>query len=242
MKKWLFLMICTISLSALAQEKDKFLPIANEHFAEKKYTDAEVQYRLSQSKFPDKATATYNLGNTIYTMNEPAEAGQAFIKAAEKATTRPQKHKAYHNLGNVFMKEKNYTAAVQAYKQALINNPDDDQTRYNFALAKKFLKDNPPPPPKDDKDQKDKKEQDEQSDDKKEKEDKEKKEKEDKKDDQKGDDEKPKPKPQPQEGSGISKQRLENLLEAVNNEEKKVQDKINARQIKGKPVRTQKDW
>ncbi|MBF6608444.1 MAG: tetratricopeptide repeat protein [Flavobacterium sp.] len=246
MKKLVLIMTCLMALPGLAQEKDKFLPAANEDFAEKKYADAEAKYRLSQSKFPDKSAAAYNLGNAIYTMEQPAEAGQAYIRAAEKATTRAQKHKVYHNLGNVFMKEKNYTAAVNAYKLALINNPDDDETRYNFALAKKFLKDNPPPP-KDDKDQKDKKEQDEKSENKKDKneksdEEEEKKDPNKKGENEKEDDVKKQPQQQPQQGGGIPKQRIENLLDAVNNEEKKVQDKVKAREIKGRPVKTEKDW
>ena len=54
------------------------------------------------------------------------------------------------------MKEKNYTKAVETYKNALRNNPADEETRYNFALAKKMLKDNPPKDDKKDK-KKDKK-------------------------------------------------------------------------------------
>ena len=214
-----------------AQEQDKFLPEANKSYADKDFTDAEAKYRLSQSKFPEKATASYNLGNTIYTMKQPAEAGFAYIKAIENAKTRPEKHRAYHNLGNVFMKVKNYAAAVDAYKNALINNPDDDETRYNYALAKKFLKENPPK--KDDKKDKDKKDQ--KPEDKK-------GDKDEPKEDPKGDQKKqPKPQPKPSEG-GIPKQRVENLLDAVNNEEKKVQDKVKARQTNGKPVKTEKDW
>ena len=225
----------------LAQKKDEYLPKGDSEFAENNYRDAEANYRLSQSKFPDQSTATYNLGNTIYKFNQPAEAGQSYIKAAEKATSRSEKHKAFHNLGNVFMKDKNYTAAVKAYREALINNPADDETRYNYALAKKFLKENPPPPEdkdKKDKDKQDKKEQDEKSEDKKEKDD-----KKDKNDGEGDKDEKPEqPKPEQKEGQGIPKQRIESLLDAVNNEEKKVQDKVNAQQIKGKPVQTDKDW
>lgn len=237
-----FLLLC-IGISA--QEKDKYLPKGDAEFAEKNYRDAEANFRLSQSKFPDKSTATYNLGNTIYRFNQPAEAGQSYIKAAEKATSRSEKHKAFHNLGNVFMKEKNYTAAVKAYREALINDPADDETRYNFALAKKFLKENPPPPEdkdKKDKDKQDKKEQDEKSDDKKEKDDKKGQEKDKKENEGDTGDKSQQPKPEPKEGQGIPKQRIESLLDAVNNEEKKVQDKVNARQVKGKPVETDKDW
>src|SRR5690606_21132400 len=90
-----------------AQEKDNYLPLANENFEAKNYVDAEANYRISQSKFSKKAITAYNLGNTIYTINQPSEAKLSYLKAIEDSKSRPQKHKAFHNLGNVFMKEKN---------------------------------------------------------------------------------------------------------------------------------------
>jgi tetratricopeptide (TPR) repeat protein len=237
-----------LSFAASAQEKDKTLPKANEEYSEKNFVEAEANYRISNSKFSRRTVAPYNLGNAIYRQNQMAEAKFAYAKAIKNIKSRPQKHKVYHNLGNVFMKEKNYTNAVEAYKNALRNKPSDEETRYNYALAKKKLKENPP------KDDKNKDKNKDKKDDKKdgEKEKKDNKSDKDKEDDKgkdkpadKGDkkDEKPqdegKPKPMP---GGISKQRLENLLEAVNNEEKKIQDKVNAQKVKGKPMQTEKDW
>jgi len=233
-----------------AQQKDKVLPKANEEYVAKNFVEAEADYRISHSEFPNRTVAAYNLGNAIYKENQFSESKFAYANALKNLKTRPQKHKAFHNLGNVFMKEKDYTKAAEAYKNALRNNPEDEETRYNYALAKKMLKDNPPP--KDDKkkdkdkkdkdkDKKDDKKDDQKKDDKKDGD-------KDKKDDKKeGDkdkkDEKPKdegqPKPKP---GGISKQRTENLLDAVNNEEKKIQDKVNANKVKGSPVKTEKDW
>lgn len=242
LKNILVVTMALLSFATKAQEKDKYLPQANDEFEAKNYVEAEANYRISQSKFPKKASASYNLGNTIYNINQPSEAKLSYMKAIEESKSRPEKHKAFHNLGNVFMKEKNYTAAVQAYKNALINNPADDESRYNFALAKKMLKDNPPPKDEKKKDKKDEKKDKDKQDDKKDG-DKDKDKKDEKKD---GDGKNPKDdkkegQPKPKEG-GISKQRLENLLDAVNNEEKKVQDKVNAKKVKGKPVRTEKDW
>lgn len=227
----------------LAQEKDKNLPKANKEYNESKFAEAEANYRISNSKFQGKSIASYNLGNAIYKQNQAAEAKFAYAKAIENAKTRPQKHQAFHNLGNVFMKEKKYTEAVEAYKNALRNKPSDEETRYNYALAKKMLKENPP---KDDKNKdkkdkdKDKKDKDKDNKDKKDK-DKDKKDDRDKdgknKDDKSKNEDKPKPAP-----GGISKQRLENLLDAVSNEEKKIQDKVNASKVKGKPTQTEKDW
>lgn len=232
-----------------AQEKDKTLTKANEEYAQNKFVDAEANYRISHSKFSKRTVAPYNLGNAIYKQNQIAEAKYAYIKAIENIKSKTQKHKVFHNLGNTFMKEKNYSEAVEAYKNALRNNPSDEETRYNYALAKKMLKENPP---KNDKN-KDKK-KDKKDDKKKDGGDKDKKDNQDKKEDKGKDKEKPsdkagknndkpkedeKPKPLP---GGISQQRLENLLDAVNNEEKKIQEKVNAKKVKGKPIQTEKDW
>ena len=146
------------------------------------------------------------------------------------------------------MNEKDYSGAVEAYKNALRNNPNDDKTRYNYALAKKMLKENPP---KDgggkDKD----KDKDKKKDDKK---DKEKQDQKDKPKDDKGDKDKPKDgdkdkKEDPNKGenpqkqpTGANKQRLESLLDAMNNEEKKVQEKVNLQKVKANPNKPEKDW
>lgn len=230
-----------------AQQKDRILPKANEEYAENKFVDAEADYRISDSKFPNRGTASYNLGNAIYKQNQVTEAKFAYAKALKNSKSRPQKHSAFHNLGNVFMKEKDYTQAVEAYKNALRNDPEDEETRYNYALAKKMLKENPP---KDDKKKDDKKSDKEKKEDKKDdKKDGEKDKKDKEKKDDKGDKNKDKKEPKPNENGepkpapgGISKERLENLLDAVNKEEKKVQDKVNAQKVKGKPMKTEKDW
>ena len=242
-----FFMFAFSAMAGLyAQQKDRVLPKANEEYAESKFADAEANYRISDSKFPNKATAPYNLGNSIYKQKQSSEAKFAYAKAIKNSKSREDKHRAFHNLGNVFMNEKDYMQAVEAYKNALRNDPTDEQTRYNYALAKKMLKDNPP---KDDKKKDDKKDKDKKDDKKDGEKDKKDQDKDKDKKDDKGDqdkkkndpkqDDKGEPKPQP---GGISKERLENLLDAVNKEEKKVQDKVNAQKVKGKPVKTEKDW
>ena len=241
-----FMFAFSAAAGLYAQQKDRILPKANEEYAESKFADAEANYRISDSKFPNKATAPYNLGNSIYKQKQSSEAKFAYAKALKNSKSREDKHRAFHNLGNVFMNEKDYTQAVEAYKNALRNDPTDEQTRYNYALAKKMLKDNPP---KDDKKKDDKKDKDKKDDKKDGEKDKKDQDKDKDKKDDKGDqdkkkndpkqDDKGEPKPQP---GGISKERLENLLDAVNKEEKKVQDKVNAQKVKGKPVKTEKDW
>lgn len=253
-KKYFILLFLFLlwGLGGYAQEKDNSMDEANVAYSEKKFVEAEANYRISKSKFDKRTVSPYNLGNSIYKQNQIEEAKYAYVKAIEKAKTKPQKHKVFHNLGNVFMKEKNYTAAVEAYKNALRNKPSDEETRYNYALAKKKLQENPPKGD-DKKDDKNKDQKDNKKDDKK---DGEKEKQDDKgkdKEDEKGKDKPNEPykdenknpqndgKPTPKPG-GIPQQRLENLLDAVNNEEKKIQDKVNANKVKGRPVQSEKDW
>lgn len=268
------LVLCTVlfSLNSHAQQlaKDQkkdlkaaqnFLSEAQQSLQKEEFPSAEADYRKAISLNPKSETAKYNLGTAYYGKDKNAEAMLRFKQAATTATEKSEKHKAFHNLGNTYMNEKKYTEAVEAYKNALRNNPNDDETRYNLALAKDMLEKNPPPPEdKDDKD-KDKKDQDkkdqqdqqdkkDQGDNGDEKDQKDKgDEKEDKKD---GDKDQGKPdqpkdegdKPQQQQPvpGQLSPQQVKSLLEAMNNEEKKTQDKINAEKQKGAKVKTDKDW
>jgi tetratricopeptide (TPR) repeat protein len=246
MKKILLYSFVLLSFALNAQEKDKNLPKGNDSFEEKKYDDAEAEYRISESKNPKKAIASYNLGNSIYRQNQNGEAKYHYAKALKTAKKREEKHSAFHNIGNTLMKDKDYSGAVEAYKNALRNNPADEETRYNFALAKKMLKDNPPKKnddkSKDKKNQKEDQKKDKDKDKGKDK-DKEQKDKDNKegKNDKKDNKDQNQGKPQPQPG-GISKQRLQNLLDAVNNEEKKVQDKVNKQKVQANPKKAEKDW
>lgn len=244
MKKIVLYGLLVTSFLAKAQEKeaDKNLPQGNETFAEKKYAEAEAEYRISESKNQKKAIASYNLGNAIYRQNQPNEAKYHYAKALSNAKNKADKHRIYHNLGNILMKAKDYSGAVEAYKNALRNNPGDDETRYNYALAKKFLKDNPPKKNDDkSKDKKNQKEDQKKNKDQQDNKDKDKnKDQKDQNKDQKDKDQNGN-KPQQQPG-GVSKQRLQNLLDAVNNEEKKVQDKVNKQKVRTNPKKAEKDW
>lgn len=273
-----FLLLFGATLSLCAQEDKQKLKdqreaqaLMSEAAMEENFVEAEGDYRTAIALAPESETAKYNLANTYYETEKNAEAQQRFIQAANTAKTKPVKHKAYHNLGNTFMNEKKYDLAIEAYKNALRNNPTDDETRYNLALAKKMKEeeDKNGGDGDDDKEQNkdqnkdDQKEQD--SEDGEDKEDQgdegdqeENKDKGDQEDENKegekeneegqpqdqkeGGDEKKQQQPQQPVPGQLSPQQVKNLLEAMNNEEKKVQDKMNAQKAKGAKVKSAKDW
>ena len=214
-----------LSQGALAIENNEFIT-------------AEVAYRKAIAIEENKATGSYNLGNAYYKNNKNEEALSRFVNAAKVATTKPQRHQAFHNLGNALMNQKEYSRAVEAYKNALRNNPSDDQSRYNLALAKDLLEKNPPQEGEDDQD----KEQDNQDpEDKKGDEQEDKKEPQEPKDPKDEQAKQDQQQQQPADGQ-LSPQQVKNLLESMNNQEKKVQDKINAKKQKGVKIKSEKDW
>ena len=237
----------------------------NEKADEEDYKEAEKSYRKAISLEPEKEVALFNLGNTHFKDKKYDEASQRFFQTQKFASSKQGKHRAFHNMGNVYMQKKEYQKAVEAYKNALRNNSKDEETRYNYALAKELLENEKPPEEQEQDDQKDQKDQekdkekDQEKDQDGDQENKDQKnpkkegdegdESDDKGDPNKEGDQKKEQKPKEQKPQNdrpkrgqLSPQQVESLLEAMNNQEKKVQDKINAKKIKGAPVRGKKDW
>ncbi len=269
----LFLFGSTVSVWAQQVDKQKqkelkqsqeLLRTANATMQKGDFPNAEAEYRESIALNPKEDTGKYNLGTAYYNSEMNASAMSRFKQAAAVADSKADKHKAFHNLGNTFMNEKKYQEAVESYKNALRNNPKDEETRYNLALAKELLEDQQQDGGGDDnkEDQEDKKDQEQEQENEnnkkdgedgdEEKEDDKGDEKEDKeegednedegKPDEPKDKEEEKNQPPPPQPGQLSPQQVKNLLEAMNNEEKKVQDKVNAKKEKGSKTKSEKDW
>jgi len=255
--KYLNLLFLLISFSLISQKTsiDNELYEGNEKVKKKDYLGAEMDYRLALTRAPQTPKALFNLGNTQYQANAYDEAAQQFFRTQKFSENKTEKHAALHNMGNVYMKKKEYEKAVESYKNALRNNPSDNETRYNYALAKSLLDDekknnkdkdkqnNDKNKDKNKKGEEDKNEKSSDKDDngKEEKEDKPNKENNETNDKNQKDSKKDNSNQNRKPGQ-LSPEQVKSLLEAMNNQEKKVQDKINAKKVKGKPVKTKKDW
>ena len=263
MKQQLLIVGCLlVALMGVAQTsetkvEDNLIFDGNELHKSETYAQAEKKYREALAHAPKNTIAQHNLGNTLFDESYYGEAFNAYKAASMSAQSKEEKHSALHNMGNVFMNRKDYAKAVETYKEALRNNPKDDQTRYNYALAKELLenenqnqdqnqdqqnqdqqnqnqqdqdnKDSDEQSPKDD--SKDSKDQDQEG------ENKDQQDQSDKEKDSKNQQQDPKAQP-----TKLSPQQIKNLLEAMNNEEKKVQDKVNAKKAKPVKPKSKKDW
>lgn len=233
------------------------------------FVSAEMEYRKAISESEKSVAGKYNLAHSYYKEGKLEESLVRHQQAARLATTKEEKHRAFHNIGNILMQNELCKEAVEAFKNALRNNPADEESRYNLAIAKECAEQQQDDKGGKDDDKKDEKQEDNKEDDQKKEDqgDDEKKENKDQGDDEKkkgeekedengkpkdeqqkdekekgkGDKEKKQQKPKPQPGK-LSKQQIKNLLQAMNDKEQKVREKMNAKKQKGAKVKTDKDW
>lgn len=106
-----------------------------------KMSDAEQRYCAALQADSTLIHARYGLAGTLYEQGKYDEAIAEYGRAAEAADNVSAEKAAalFHNVGDAFMKKKDYAKAAESFKQSLRLNPTDDETRYNLALALKLM-------------------------------------------------------------------------------------------------------
>lgn len=126
---------------ATAQSKGyQYVHQGNRHLAAKNTAEAEKFYQRALTLSPNDSRAYYNLGNALLLQQRDSAAMEAYIKGASMEKNKLVKSMAYHNLGVVCQTQKNLTQAIGFYKEALRNNPTDEEARYNLVLCQHQLK------------------------------------------------------------------------------------------------------
>lgn len=238
----LLALLFAAALPAGAQSSKKLIANGNKLYEEGRYKDAAAQYgRALQKDTTYAGKSSYNLGNALYQQKQVEPARKAYEAAAKKSTDRKENSEANYNIGNTYMAEKKWEEAIEAYKKTLRNNPQDADAKYNLSYAKQMLKkeggggkDKNKDQDKKDQDKKDQQQkQDQQQDEQKKDQQKDQQPKEGEQEKQ----EEQKPQPQP---SKLSEKQAEQLLNALQQEEKKLQEKNKKKY--GTPVKAEKDW
>ena len=187
-----------VALTASAQTDRQYIREGNKQFRLGQYDKAEVSYRKAVEKNPKNPQAAYNLGNALMAQKKDSAAVQQFEQSARMEANPLRKSAAYHNMGVICQTHKMYDDAIEAYKNSLRLNPNDDETRYNLVLCKHLKK------KQDDKQKQNQQNKDDQ------------KNKDDKKDDQKDQkQDKKDDKQQEQQKPQMSKDNAEQLLNAA---------------------------
>ena len=226
-------LLSVASVSAQKAERD-YIRKGNRLFNDSVFVDAEVNYRKALEVNPKSTVSMYNLGNTLSQQQKFQDAMEQYVAAGKIEKDKMKLAQIYHNMGVLLQAGKDYAKAVEAYKMSLRNNPADDETRYNLALAQKMLKDQ----------QQNQDQNQDQNKDQQQKQDQQQDKNKDKQNDQKQDEKKDQQQPPKSEkkDNQMSKENAEQLLNSVMQDEKDVQDKVKKQQKVLQGGRLEKDW
>ena len=233
MRKYLTLiLLLLVSVTASGQVDRKDVRRGNRQFKKAEYGDADISYRKGLNADSTSVASAYNLGNNLYRQGNYAEAGKYYQQALRHLPeTRNLKKRdaegfdTYFNIGDAALQQKQYRAAMEAFAQALIINPDDMEAKENYVYARKMLENNPDGggggndnQNQDQQDQNQDQDQDQNQD---------KDQDQNQNQDQSKDKDQQDQGQQPYNGSGISPQQAQQMLQAIQAKEKETQDKVN---------------
>lgn len=227
MKKTLLtILLLVLALPLVAQQLPERREVrrGNRHYNKGNYEQSSERYRNALAADTLNFEARYNLGNAEYKMERYEASEQTLLRAAaDSLRPREERAMAFYNLGNAQFKQQKLQEALQSYKNSLLMNPSDMEAKYNYAYTKKLLEDQQQQggggnDQKQDQDQK----QDPQQ------------------GDQKPQDQKPESQQPQQPQQGISEQEQQQILDAIQAQEDRTQEKLKEKQ--GVIVRGTKNW
>ena len=222
------------------------------------YEQAIGRYEEALKAAPGQFEATYDLGNALYKAERFDRAEQTMMQAAaDSLRSDTERAEAFYNLGNAQFKQQKYKEALESYKQSLRLNPADMETKYNYAYTKRLLDQNQDQNGGGGNDQQNQDQnqqnqngqnQDQQNQDQQDQQNQDQQDQQNQQDRQDRNDGQDSPKPdRPQEGegqptpSGISPQEQEQMLDAIQAQEDRTQEKLKEKN-KGVVVRGRKNW
>ena len=233
--KWVVLIILALfTQNVFSQAERKFVRRGNRQYEDKKYQEAEIQYRKALEKSPGSVAADYNLGNSLYKQKQFDAAAQRYKELSGKQKDGQALNRDYYNLGNALYKSGKYQECIDAYKNALRKMPGDMDAKHNLQLAMKKLEMQKQQQNKENQQNKQDKKQDNKKDDNQQQNQDNKNQPPDEKKDQQQD-------KQNMNGQ-ISSQDAERILQALENEEKHVLRKVQEQQKQVKKVPVEKNW
>lgn len=247
-----------IPAQSWSQTPGELIRSGNEKYESGAFGDASELYYRSIDAEKNNPKAWFNLGDAQYEQQAYDQAESSFKRAIDLTEDPQLKSRAQHNLGNIYFNKQDYARALDAYKNSLKNDPTSEATRQNYALTKRLLQEQ-----QNQENQKNQENQDQQDQQKNEENQQDQKQNQEKQEDR-GEDSKnqeqqsqedgsqqdsqqknqpgeEEQQPQPKPGE-MSREAAERLLKALENQERKVQDKLKEERMMAQPKTREKDW
>jgi Ca-activated chloride channel homolog len=136
----LFIALVIFGFTAFSQPWRDSLDFARNAYKKGEFEKALRYYESAQKKAPNGVDLSDEMAQSAYKAREFEKAEKIYQQSASSKKDQTSKSRSYHNLGNSRMKKKDYQGAVDAYKEALRNDPKNEKTRYNLSEAIRKLK------------------------------------------------------------------------------------------------------
>ena len=128
---------CSTVMSGQSDKKD--VRRGNRQFRKGDYVNADLSYRMGLAKDSTSYAAAYNLANTAYMQGDYEGAGKLYSKIEGVAIVEGHGFEHYFNMGDNAAATENWPAAVKAFRQAMILDPENLEAKENYIYAKKKL-------------------------------------------------------------------------------------------------------
>ena len=149
MKKQFSILLSLLIYSIVnAQQAELSVKKGNDLYKLKQYEPAKAAYEEALVYDPSSKTAKFNLASTNYRLSKKSEAIKEFDELAINSSEAADRAKAFYNKGAILSDQKRLEESIEAYKNALRQNPDDKEARENLQKALMELKKKNPPPKK----------------------------------------------------------------------------------------------
>ena len=222
------------------QAERKYIRQGNKQYKEEVFDESEILYRKALEKEQQSYSGEFNLGDAMYKQEKFEDAARSFHKLAENQTDPVKLGELYHNIGNSLLKANQLEASIEAYKQALRNNPADKETRHNLAYAQQMQQQQQDQQDQDqDQDQQD---QDQQNQDQQDQDQNQDQQNQDQNQDQQDQQDQPQDQQQQQQQPQISREDAQRMLQALQQDEQDLQEKLKKQKAQAIKVKVLKDW
>lgn len=222
--------VVLMAFPASAQVDRHDVRSGNRRFSKEKYREAEIDYRKALLKDTVSLAANYNLASTLYREENYEEAAASMERIKEIAPLSPDASDYHYNAGDIALAKKDYASAVESFRQSLLLNPGDLDAKENYIYAKKMLENqhnNGGGGGDNNQDQNQDQNQNQNQ---------------DQNDDRNDNQDQPQRQPQAQEQK-LSSQQAQQMLRAVQAQEKKTQEKVNKEKAELlKSSQKEKNW
>lgn len=200
----------------------------DENLVEARYNRANALLRKSAkmaeeaAKMDNDTLREYQLQSAKTLMDEAAE---EYERISQMSDNEDDRNKALFNQGNARLMGGEIDKSIEAYKNALRIDPEDEQARYNLAYAQRLKQEQEQQQQQQQQDQQEQEEQEQEQ-----------------QDNPQNEPQDNQEQQQEQQPDQMSKEDAEKLLEAMMQREKELQEEVNKRRHRAQIMKVEKDW